>query len=290
MAQYTVRHNQNLYDIAVLLHGSIEGIFDLLISNKELSMNTILTPGMVLEYHDYYTTNDEVLEVIRENGYMPANGEREVYFKSTDKPIALQFEISNNLDHALFRVGGTGTITVDWGDNSQLEDIVLSETKDVEHYFDDQVDEVRVIRFYGDFQITEFFPSVLADNMYTMKPLDMEEFTCSSLTFDVANLEMMSSLSKIALVGTYVEDLSPIYDKKLTELNLKDAHVEPAAIDGYLQHIVSNYGDRVPCSVSFTDEPSTVGMEAIQTIIGTPGWNEDGKWTFNINGTIYTAQ
>ena len=43
MAQYKVRNGQNIYDVALTLYGSIEGIFDLLISNEWLNMETQLS-------------------------------------------------------------------------------------------------------------------------------------------------------------------------------------------------------------------------------------------------------
>ena len=51
MAKYVVKPNQNLFDVALHLYGSIEGIFDLLISNPELNMASDLTYGQELEYH-----------------------------------------------------------------------------------------------------------------------------------------------------------------------------------------------------------------------------------------------
>ena len=51
MKQYTVRSGQNIYDVSLTLYGTVEGIFDLLISNKGLTMDTKLSYGMVLNYH-----------------------------------------------------------------------------------------------------------------------------------------------------------------------------------------------------------------------------------------------
>ena len=35
MRTYTVRTGQNIFDVALTLYGSIEGVFDLLVSNPE---------------------------------------------------------------------------------------------------------------------------------------------------------------------------------------------------------------------------------------------------------------
>ena len=37
MLQYKVRSGQNIYDVALTLYGSVEGIFDLLVSNEWLN-------------------------------------------------------------------------------------------------------------------------------------------------------------------------------------------------------------------------------------------------------------
>ena len=50
MATYTVQYGQNLFDVALTLYGSIEGILDLLVNNKNLSINTELKYGDELEY------------------------------------------------------------------------------------------------------------------------------------------------------------------------------------------------------------------------------------------------
>ena len=47
MAQHIVKPNQNIFDVAIERYGSIEGVFDLLISNDWLDMSTDLTPGMI---------------------------------------------------------------------------------------------------------------------------------------------------------------------------------------------------------------------------------------------------
>ena len=81
MAQYIVQPSQNLFDVAMKLYGSIEGIFDLLISNQWLTMGSQLTTGMVLEYHEEFVVNQTIIDNINSQGLIPANLERHVYFK-----------------------------------------------------------------------------------------------------------------------------------------------------------------------------------------------------------------
>ena len=43
MGKYRVVAGQNIYDVALYLYGSIEGVVDLLINNPDLSFATTLT-------------------------------------------------------------------------------------------------------------------------------------------------------------------------------------------------------------------------------------------------------
>ena len=57
MAQYKVQGGQNIWDIAIQLYGSIEGAFDLFMSNPKLNMTTNLKAGDILEYHEQFVIN-----------------------------------------------------------------------------------------------------------------------------------------------------------------------------------------------------------------------------------------
>ena len=52
MGKYRVVAGQNIYDVALYLYGSIEGVVDLLINNPDLSFATTLTAGRELVYTD----------------------------------------------------------------------------------------------------------------------------------------------------------------------------------------------------------------------------------------------
>lgn len=137
MAQYTVQHNQNLFDISIELYGSIEGIYDLLISNPGLSMEDELQAGMNLEYHDYFVINQNIVDEIKAQGLKPINGERHVYHKSSNFPLVFQICIPSEEEFSVLNVAGEGDMIVDWGDNTDLQTIHLSHsTVEIEHFFD----------------------------------------------------------------------------------------------------------------------------------------------------------
>ncbi len=76
----------------------------------------------------------------------------------------------------------------------------------------------------------------------------------------------------------------------LQELNLLQVKFSDVSVlDDYLNYIATNYGQRRNCTVYLDTEPTEIGMNAIQTIINEPSWNEAGKWKFVINDRIYTA-
>ena len=62
MATYIVKPNQNIFDVALHLYGSIEGLFDLLITNDWLNMTTDLETGMEIEYHEDFIINSSIVD------------------------------------------------------------------------------------------------------------------------------------------------------------------------------------------------------------------------------------
>ena len=62
MQVYKVKRNQNIFDVAVSTHGSIEGIFDLLINNPDLSFHSQLKEGEEIYWDEEFIiyTKDEI--------------------------------------------------------------------------------------------------------------------------------------------------------------------------------------------------------------------------------------
>lgn len=66
MTTHIVKPKQNLFDVAIELYGSVEGLFDLLITNTWLTMTTDLQPGMKLEYHESFVLNESIVSSMSE--------------------------------------------------------------------------------------------------------------------------------------------------------------------------------------------------------------------------------
>ena len=291
MATYKVKAYQNIFDVAIHLYGSIEGLFDLLISNSWLNMTTELKAGMELEYHDYWVLNDGIRQEIKDQGYLPANGERHVYYKRPDTPLVFVCGIEPDAHSSSFTASGSGIMLIDWGDNSEIEEVRLAvEEQTVTHYFDNTVDERR-IKVYGDFQLMTFNITGLGGAILLTRPMTVDEFVCHSTGYTLKGLFLFDGTVTVDLQRCHIDDLLPIGDMSLQTLDLRGVTFKSVnVIDEYLQYIADNYGSRRNCTVYLTDKPTEKGMAAIEKILAEDSWNEAGNWVFDINGTIYTRQ
>lgn len=289
MAIHKVTANQNIWDVALQLYGTIEGVFDLLISNPALTMTTDLVPGMELEYHDYFVINEGIVSSLKSNNLVPGNGQRHVYYKHTTEPLVFICGVPADQEFMDFSVSGDGTMVIDWGDNTELEYVKLSHTtRRLQHYFDNTVDERRA-RIYGNFNILSLNASLLKGDLFTVRPVIVDEFISRANGNSLKGLFLFNGTVKIDLQTMVISDLSPIYDMSLQELNLRQVKfTDVSVLDNYLVHIAENYGNRRDCTVYLDTEPTEVGMNAIQTIINEPAWNQAGKWKFIINDVVYT--
>lgn len=291
MAQYLATNNQNIFDIALHLYGSIEGIYDLLLSNPWLSMKSEIPKGTVLEYHDYFVINPEIVSEINNQGCIPANSEREVYFKKCNLPCVMQLIIPKEATKFIFIWAGDGVVTIDWGDNSNLETIHLkSTTNEYVHYFDNKVDN-RIIKIYGDFNLSTWNASDNDGILYVIRPVIVDEYIARAGKLNLEGLRLFEGTYALDLSDSKISDLSPIYDMSLQSLDLRNAIFKyPSVLENYLANLVVNHGNRRACTVYLSEEPTQIGMNAINTIINESAWNTPNKWIFNINGEIYTKQ
>lgn len=291
MATYKVTTNQNLFDVALLLYGSIEGLFDLLISNEWLDMETDLLPGMEIEYHDYFVVNDGIKSAMSDKNLIPANRERHVYLKHPAEDLVFLCDVGAETDSVSFVVSGSGKMLIDWGDNTDLETVQLTVTQQtVEHYFDN-VTEKRRIKVYGDYQIIKFDTSKLGGALMLMRPMIVDEYASHANSYPLQGLFLFDGTVSVDLSGCGIDNLLPIADMNLQILDLRNVtFADISVLDDYLQYIVENYGSRRNCTVYLSSEPTEKGMTAIETILGEDAWNEAGNWVFNINDKIYTRE
>lgn len=291
MAIYTVKPNQNLFDVALHLYGNIEGLFDLLISNPELNMTSELVYGQELVYHEDFVLNESVVSEFKKQGIVPSSGARKVYFKRPEEDLI--FFVGVNADMALttFKASGEGVMIIDWGDNTELEYVKLTVAmQSIEHYFDNET-ENRRIKIYGDTSTLKFIKldtTGLGGALILCKPVIVDEYACTNRGYSLLGLSMFEGTYKIDLHSTTIDSLLPIGDMNLQELDLTGVHfLHDNAIDDYLEYIVEHYEDRRQCTVYLTTEPSEKGYAAIDTILNEPEWNISDTWKFYINNQLY---
>ena len=124
MGKYRVVAGQNIYDVALYLYGSIEGVVDLLINNPDLSFATTLTAGRELVYTDDFVIRADVVAYNGLHGIVPANGERHVYPKTFTLPLAVVLTLAAGIITVQCAVSGAGQLEIDWGDNSDTETVL----------------------------------------------------------------------------------------------------------------------------------------------------------------------
>lgn len=291
MATYKVKSGQNIFDVALHLYGTVEGLFDLLISNPKLSMCSDLETGMDLEYHEDFVINSDIINRLNEGNIMPANGQGYVYHKPSDKEARLMIKVPQEIESIQFLISGNGKVIVDWDDNTELEEIVLNSAHThLEHHFNNKTEKRRVL-LYGDFSLQTFDTSKLEGDVILLCPLVVDEFTSKSNGYSLAPLFLFKDTYKVDLQNRWVDSLEPIYDMSLSQLNLCGiTYQNIGVLDEYLENIVKNHQNRRACEVWLSSTPSERGMQAIETIIGEPEWNTPNKWIFHINDILYTAE
>ena len=303
MAQYQVQHNQNIWDIALLLYGSIEGAFDLFMSNPKLTMTTDLRAGDVLEYHENFQANPSIVEGLGKRDIIPANGERHVYFKDAKKPLRAIGIIPKERIFVTFAVAGDGQMIIDWGDNSDLQTVDLTSTdRTLEHYFNNTVDDRR-IRLYGDFNLSHLNLSNFIGTLRPVGLITVDQFTSMSNYGDLAGLKLFQGVTDINLQYAQLEDLSPIYEygqaggtyTGLKTLDLRHVRFKDNSVfENYMSWIAGSktHGLRRPCTV-YVDDASDAAKAFMDTILQEPAWNQEGfasNWQFYINEQLYTLE
>ena len=308
MGKYIVTSGQNLYDIALHIYGSIEGIVDLLIHNTSLSLTSKLTTGQEVIYTDNFIIDSSVVNYYKRNNIIPANGERNVYYKESLLQRLLDIELRNDATFVMFKINGVGTIDIDWGDNTPIEKISLSYTPQIiSHSFDNKIPYNRVIRIYGEdvrfkaIDLTDMNPI----GIYVISNLYADKVILHNTGINLNFIHLLQNTYELDLSFSNLYDLMPLLSRmELMKINLSQCKIEPEELDAYLIGLVKRHNERRACTIILDQKPSgeykepprdannvydiTTGMEAIYVIVNEPAWNEGGNWKFVINEQTYT--
>lgn len=308
MGKYIVTSGQNLFDAALHIYGSIEGIIDLMMNNSGLSLSGTLKSGDELLFSDDYIIDAGVVACYRMNNIVPANGERNVYYKTSNYPLLIEILVDNKDINVSFSISGRGIMEIDWGDNSVIEKVALQKDQlNIRHFFDNTIPDKRKIRIYGDFPVIDTDLSGLgAKEIYVYRPLSCERLILDSSRTNLMFLSLFGDLLKLSLQDGQFGSLMPLVEcKNLMEINLSGTKLKKESVDQYLIALVERHHGRRNCTITLTAGPTgeyrepardensdyriTSGMEAVWLLCNEPSWNEGGYWKFNINDKIYTS-
>ena len=309
MGRYKVIAGQNIYDIALHIYGSIEGIVDLMMCNTDLSLDTTLKVGDELIYSDDFIINADVVAYNEMHGIVPSNGEHHVYPKVFTRPLAVAFSLPTQTLSVQCSVSGVGTLEIDWGDNSDTEVVTLSDKPQLlKHIFDNKVRKRRRIRWFTDAYFKQVdWSGLQPTSVVILRPLPIEELTIKDATLTLDSLQMVTGIYSLNLSRLTSGNLKPLVEcRELMTLNLTDARIKPTVLDDWLIAMVERYGNRRNCKATLTAVPTgtyqeparnadtgkyiiTSGMEAIWVITHEESWNEGGKWEFIINDKEYSV-
>lgn len=281
MKEYKVVHGQNIWDVAVFLYGSIEGVFDLMVSNPTLSLSDTLKAGDTLFYHDGFVVNTSVIEGLRAENIIPANGERQVYFKEQDVLPVILIDVDGGYTSETLSLSGSGQVVIDWGDNSSLDTVSLSaDIVRLEHFFNNVSDSHRV-KLFGDFQITQLDFSELRGECRFISPVVIDELTINQNTTNTDFLLLANGLVSVDLSGSHVSSLTPLVPHHLMMLDLRGSvfnHDDEFA--EYLQMLIDNYQNRRPSTILIHRDLTEREMACVRVILGDDSWNESASWRF----------
>lgn len=310
MGRYSVIAGQNIFDVALHLYGSIEGIVDLMMNNPDLSLDTTLTVGQELVYTDGFVVNADVVAYNAARGIVPANGEHHVYPKYPEGQLSVEFHLPAAVLNVSCTASGTGSLEIDWGDNSEIEIIELRNARlHLNHTFDNTIRGTRRIRWYSRAEFrTLDWSGLQPDSIFLFHPLRVEELTLQNASVSLEGLRLLDGTYSLRLSGITTADLTPLAGcRELMTLDMGEGHLKPDVEDAFLYEIVNRYGNRRNCTVTFPVTPSGIyrepdrdpesarylpvsGMECIWVILHEESWNEGGPWKFIIEDKIYTVE
>lgn len=150
MKTYITKTGQNIFDICLILYGSIEGILDLLVCNtsidiaehgpeelrgKCLTIDTKISRGIILKYHEGININTDTINYASQSNISFANGHHYI-----EVPIINPESIIMVIDQtgliSTFRCQLiSGTIYIDWGDFSDVDVIKPEDDVTIEHIY-----------------------------------------------------------------------------------------------------------------------------------------------------------
>lgn len=284
MAIYKAKQNQNLYDVAIHTHGTVEGIFDILISNPGLNMNSVLSYGQEVVYHEDYILFPTIVKGLNDKGIVPVSGSRHIYNKSFSAYPLCFVDIDEFTKDIAFDISGSGTLLVDWGDNSKVEQIVLSaKSTTIYHNFDtdNQPHRVKIYKDPNTISINLLNLSKVNGMLVVCEPFPVKEVIYNQGIYQIAGFALFTGVTRIDLTDSWTPTLAPIITHQLAYLNLTDIKAGEEALKEYFAFMKKLHNERGGCEFILPADTSDEVKETISAIIAERAELRLAAWTFN---------
>lgn len=286
---YIVQNKQNIYDVAVQLYGSVEGIFDLLITNDWLTMDTTLKAGDELQYHPQYTLNKDILGLLNERGIVVVNGDgAEVTSYYGMMPVfVLSATIGDSLTGKM-TIGGTGSIFVDWGDSGSSTHRLSGTTVVAGHNYGRS--DNYTIKCYADGTLNWIDLRGLSSTLYLTQNVTLEALLTDSRETipDMSLFDLIDSVDRLMLRNQRFDSLTFVEKYDLLLLDLIGSEIDPTVMQEYLIWINNHLASLRGCDV-YLDE-SQVNYNCytlINEIVTSQPYG--GEWCFYVGDTVINS-
>lgn len=272
-SRYIVQPNQNIFDVAVDVHGSIDGVSDLLIQNPHITIDTELKSGDELTFVSGVTIDEINVSDLERLNVTPVNGDRGVYInrdKVSDANI-MDMEITTGTMSFAMTIHHKKNIYIDWGDHRMMDMYYPEDGRsDIHKIFDSSDEDInRNIRVYFDKDDELDIHVHSSDNFrsYIYEEILVDEYSNQSQLIDVGFTQLMSGVRYISLPNVSAIDLSPfIHNESWITLDISSKYLTEKTLDDFFINMVNNYPiDRVAGTIYLHNSPSGEYREPIKT-------------------------
>lgn len=284
---YTVKKSQNIYDVAVQIYGSIEGLFDLLISNENLAVDSELKEGQELLFHPMFIQNSQILNKLNSDKIILANGTiKETPVINLDN---VQFIIEVQANEGVtetMKISGYGPIVIDWGDSVEVGEL----PKDIEVAFAHPYRHTCILKLFvsSDNPIVSLDVRGISGRIYLQECFNY----LASYAENQDNIEegciglIGKQLKKLTLINKLDFDAMVLERFDLSYLNLTGATFRNESITNYILSRQEK-GSSLGGGEIYLSE-SSLSTQAIEAIYDLVNDERNGdKWTVFVDDTVF---
>lgn len=244
MPIYKVKPGQTLYDVAVNIYGTVEGLFDLLITNSDKNMLSELKAGEELEYHEEYILQQAIAKQIADKNINIANGSNNTIPSAFNEIPKIILKVASTEDSISLNMNGYGVMTIDWGDLSPAKEHTFKSNREESftHNFENDGEE-HVVRIYGDFSLQLFQLNDCNCNVFVTKNVAVGTFISDGGNIEIPGIPLFDELTDIYIQGAHNLDLRQILPLKWTLLDLRTSTFSADfSLADFLQTILDGEG------------------------------------------------